>query len=217
MTKALEYVGKAIERTDGRVGKAGVIRAAAPLPGLVEKLAEAAPQDGLYQAELARYFTERGDKPLAEAARSKARAVFESRLAKEPANAALAADLADALLIDTRWTALKPVTMKTAAGATLTREPDRSLFVSGKLQNKESYTLAFENVPGKIARFAWRRCAMTGFRGADRGLIPAGISSSVTSRYFDRMTRTRRQGSQSRCARCLPRSRKPRFDVPNRP
>ena len=43
-----------------------------------------------------------------------ARALFEARLAKEPANAALAAELADVLLIDTRWIALKPVATKMA-------------------------------------------------------------------------------------------------------
>ena len=59
-------------------------------------------------------------RPLANAARTKARALFEKQLAKEPDNTALAVELADLLLIDTRWTVLKPAEMKSQGGATLT-------------------------------------------------------------------------------------------------
>ncbi len=40
--------------------------------------------------------------------------------------------------------------MKSAAGATLTLEPDNSIFVSGNLRAKESYTLDFRDIPGDI-------------------------------------------------------------------
>jgi WD40 repeat protein/tetratricopeptide (TPR) repeat protein len=97
--------------TDG-VAKAKIITEAATLEGVLEKLVEQAAGDGQFQAELARHFAERGNAPLAEAARAKARALFEQKLAKEPENSALAAELAEVLLIDTR-------AKTSAGGATL--------------------------------------------------------------------------------------------------
>src|SRR5262249_51996908 len=52
--KAAEYFARALQGANGRAGKATVIAAAAPLPGHLEKLAESAPNDGPFQAELAR-------------------------------------------------------------------------------------------------------------------------------------------------------------------
>jgi hypothetical protein len=70
----------AVDRSD----KARIITEAAPLEGVLPKLAEFAAGDGRLQAELTRHFAERGEAPLAEAAHKKARAWYEAKLAKEP-------------------------------------------------------------------------------------------------------------------------------------
>ena len=66
--------------------------------GRAGKLAERAAGDPQFQTELARHYLERGDGPSADATRAKARALFEEKLAEEPENAALAAELAQVLL-----------------------------------------------------------------------------------------------------------------------
>jgi formylglycine-generating enzyme required for sulfatase activity/WD40 repeat protein/tetratricopeptide (TPR) repeat protein/tRNA A-37 threonylcarbamoyl transferase component Bud32 len=143
--QALAWLKTELAAATFPASKAAIIAVAAPLQGTLEKLAESAPDDGLYQAELARHFAERGDRNLAGAARSKARAWFEARLAMEPANAALAAELADALLIDTtRWTILKPAEIKSEGGATLTVQPDDSVLASGASPVQDTYTVEVE-------------------------------------------------------------------------
>jgi formylglycine-generating enzyme required for sulfatase activity len=151
--EALDWLKVALTESADRAGKATIIAVAAPLPGLLEKLAESAPKDGPFQAELARHYAEQGNLSLANAARTKARPLLEKQLVKEPENADLAADLADLLLIDTtRWTVLTPTEMKSSMGATLTLQEDRSVFVSGIVGPgiKETYTLDFKDLPGKI-------------------------------------------------------------------
>src|SRR5262249_17985720 len=111
--QALDWLKAELNVTADRVGKAQIIATAAPLPGLLEQIAEAAANDGPFQAELTRHFAQRGNSLLASAARTKARVWFERKLTKEPENAALARELADLLLIDTeRWAVLNPGEMK---------------------------------------------------------------------------------------------------------
>lgn len=81
-----------------RAGKAKIVAEAAALQGVLEKLAERGAGDAQFQAELARHFVERGNASAAEAARMKARVLFEEKLAKEPENTAWAAELAQLLL-----------------------------------------------------------------------------------------------------------------------
>ncbi len=143
--KAAEYLGKAIQRADGRAGKARLIAAAAPLEAVLEKLAESAPNDGPFQAELARHFAERGNKPLANAARTKAHALFEKELAREPENSVLSAELADLLLLGTKhWTVLQPTGMTSKGGANLTLQPDGSVLASGNNPNNDVYDIKAE-------------------------------------------------------------------------
>src|SRR5262249_7339629 len=140
--------------------KAQIIATAAPLPDLLEKLGESAPNDGSLQAELARHYSERGNNPRAHGARTRARALLEKQLAQEPDNAATAAELADLLLIDaTRWTVLKPSEMKdylkpgpmkSEAGATLTTLEDNSILVSGPNPAQDVYTFTFRDPPARI-------------------------------------------------------------------
>jgi tetratricopeptide (TPR) repeat protein len=112
-----------------RAAKAEIIAAAAPQEGVLEKLAERAASDAQFQAELARHFAERGNAPLAQAARTKARKLFEEKLAKEPENSTWAAELADVLLIDSpgQWTILLSVSGAPAIfdPAIFARERDR--------------------------------------------------------------------------------------------
>jgi tetratricopeptide (TPR) repeat protein/tRNA A-37 threonylcarbamoyl transferase component Bud32 len=137
----------ALERATDRAGKARVIAAAARLKGVLEKLAERAARDALFQAELARHFAANGKPSLAEAARTKARTLFEAKLAKEPENPAIAADLAQVLLENDehenpiRWTVLKPVAAKSELGATLSLLPDDSILASGANPPKDRYNV----------------------------------------------------------------------------
>ncbi len=125
-----------------RAGKARIIAAAAPLPAVLKKLDAIAAGNAQFQTELARHFAERGDAPLANAARTKARTLFEQQLAKEPENAALADDLAELLLIDTTpWTVLKPTEMKSQGGATLALQPDGSVLAGGTNPAHDVYSL----------------------------------------------------------------------------
>jgi formylglycine-generating enzyme required for sulfatase activity/tetratricopeptide (TPR) repeat protein len=130
-----------------RSSKAQIIASAMPLPGLLEKLAESAPNDGRFQAELARHYAERGENALANAARTKARALFEAQLARQPENAvlagALAADLADLLLSDSgaKWAIIKPTRMKSEGGATLSLLDDGSILAGGNNPDRDVYSV----------------------------------------------------------------------------
>ncbi len=165
-------LGLAVDRADN----AKVIAAAAPLPGVLKKLAEHAAGNAQFQSELARHHAEQGNAPLANAARTKARTLFERQLAKEPENAGLAAELTDALLIGTtHWTVLTPAEMKTAAGATLTLQEDGSIFVSGKLEAKETYTLDFKNITGKMRAIRLEALRDDRLPNGGPGTFPGGL------------------------------------------
>ena len=104
--EASRYFGKAIQQAADRAAKARIIAAAAPLPGVLGQLSERAAGDGPFLVELARYFAEQGNRPAANAAAARASAWFEERIAKEPENSSLVAELTNFLLLDTtRWTA----------------------------------------------------------------------------------------------------------------
>ncbi len=110
-----------------------------------EKLLEQAPGDGRSLAELARQFAAQGEASLAKAALAKARTRYEAKLAKEPENAALAAELAQMLLDQqqqekaARWMVFKPVEAKSALGATLSILPDHSILASGTNPQNDRY------------------------------------------------------------------------------
>ena len=73
---------------------------------MLEKLGRRRVADNAqFQAELGQHFAERGNAPLANAARTKARTLFEQQLADEPDNDALATELVNVLL-DARLTAV---------------------------------------------------------------------------------------------------------------
>jgi WD40 repeat protein/tetratricopeptide (TPR) repeat protein len=141
--EAVAAFTEALPLAADRAGKAKIIAAAAPLAGVLEKLAERAGGDAQFQAELARYYAERGNVALAEAARTKARTFFEDKLAQQPENSAWAAELAELLLIDSRakWTILKPTSMKSEGGATLTLLEDGSILAGGESPPTEVYTI----------------------------------------------------------------------------
>jgi len=150
-TEAVATFAEALPLAADRAGKARVFAAAAPVKGLLEKLAERAAGDGLFQAELARHFDKQGNAPLAAAARVNALAIFKEKLAKEPENSTWAGEVADLLLADpTGWTVLKPAEMKADGGATLTRLEDSSILVSGPNPDKDVYVLTFRDLPARI-------------------------------------------------------------------
>ena len=93
VNEAMASLVEALPLAADRAGKARIITEAAPLAGALEKLAERAADDALFQAELAQHFAARGNAPAANAARARACALFAEKLAQEPENTALAADL----------------------------------------------------------------------------------------------------------------------------
>jgi hypothetical protein len=73
-----------------------------------------------------------------------ARACYEKLLAREPDHTGYAAELADFLLPPSEagtWTVLDPLTMTSAGGTTLTKQPDGSILASGKNPLPETYTI----------------------------------------------------------------------------
>jgi WD40 repeat protein/serine/threonine protein kinase len=97
--------------------------------------------------KLAGRFAEQGDPPLANDARTQARALLEQQLAARPDDVAAASELADLLLEDqlplgaTNWTVLKPIAMKSERGATLTLQSDDSILASGINASGDIYTV----------------------------------------------------------------------------
>src|SRR5262249_25545424 len=134
--------------------KAKLIVEAAPIEGVLEKLAERTAGDAQFQTELARHFVERGKPLLADAARTKARTLFETKLAKEPENTALAADLAQLLFdkyapTEPDWVVLKPAETKTQGGAKLTLQDDGSILVEAA-PNSEAQSVRWQPGPQPV-------------------------------------------------------------------
>jgi hypothetical protein len=89
--------------------------------------------------------------PSAKLARTKAIAVCEKQLAKEPENIALPSALADLLLMDTTtWTVLAPAEMKAQGGTVLKKLEDNSILASGAQPPQSVYTVTIRNLPAKI-------------------------------------------------------------------
>jgi WD40 repeat protein len=147
--EAVAAIARALEQVPNRLARAKIIDKAAPLKGVLEKLAEQAAGDGPIQAALARHYAARGDAPLADAARTKAHTWFEGKLAKEPENASFASELADLILDQheqenaARWMVLKPAKMKSKGGATLTQLDDHSILAGGVNPPSDQYTVDF--------------------------------------------------------------------------
>jgi WD40 repeat protein len=98
--------------------------------------------------KLARHLAEQDNGPLADEARTQARALLEQQLAARPDDVAPASELADLLLVDLRlmdattWTVLKPIAMKSERGATLTLQSDDSILASGINASGDLYTVS---------------------------------------------------------------------------
>ena len=75
--EAVALFMEALDQAGDSAAKAWIIALAAPLEGVLYKLAERAPDDGSLQAALARQLAAHGNAPLAGAAWAKARALFE--------------------------------------------------------------------------------------------------------------------------------------------
>jgi tetratricopeptide (TPR) repeat protein len=96
--KAVAAYAQALAMVKDGAGRARIIAEAAAMKGTLEKLAESVSKDGPFQSELAHHFADQGNKPLANVAHKKARALFEQQLKAEPDNSAPASDLAELLL-----------------------------------------------------------------------------------------------------------------------
>lgn len=114
---AIDSFAQAIPLAADHAGKRRIIEASAPLKGTLEQLAEQATPDGLFQAELSRYFGQQDEVASAETARAKARDVFERQRTADPDAAAPAIELANLLLdpLDSRTTRIVPTAEKKTA------------------------------------------------------------------------------------------------------
>ena len=103
--KAVDLLLAAIGEKTGPKINSMIIAEAAMLDGVLEELSKRALDDGLFQAELARYYAQQGQATLAQTTRVNALARFEEKLAKDPENSALAVEFADLLLtLGQAWT-----------------------------------------------------------------------------------------------------------------
>jgi tetratricopeptide (TPR) repeat protein len=156
--QALDWLKAVLSETADHASRAQIIASAAPLPGLVEQLAQSAPNDGPFQAELARYYAGHGNNQLADAAFTKARALMEAKLVKEPENSGSAAELAQLLLgklgpnlalTEPDWVVLQPADTTTESGAKLTAQQDGSILVEAA-PNTEQQTVRWQPGPQPI-------------------------------------------------------------------
>jgi WD40 repeat protein/tRNA A-37 threonylcarbamoyl transferase component Bud32/tetratricopeptide (TPR) repeat protein len=123
---------------------------------LVKKLLVGAPKDARTLTMAALFYRRRSTHlgqangghatSASERDHDKARALYEQLLAAEPPSADRAEDLADLLLEScsypfTQWTVLTPAKMISESGATLTRQLDDSILVSGKLSDNDTYII----------------------------------------------------------------------------
>jgi tetratricopeptide (TPR) repeat protein len=175
-TEAVALFTEALRLTADRAGKARIIAEAAPLEGVLAKLAERTADDGRFQAELARQLVAQGRAPSAKVARGKARAWFEEELAKEPKNSALAAELADLLLLDTTpWTVLKPAEMKSNSGVALTLKEDQSILVRGKYTARDVYSVDYREVPREFHAIRLEALRDDSLPGGGPGTYASGL------------------------------------------
>src|SRR5262249_2070075 len=97
---------RALALAKDRAGKARIIAEAAPLKGVLEKLAVRATGDAQFQAEMAGHFADRGNLLLATVQFDKARALYERSLVTAPENDLMAMELAQLLYDAARAAAL---------------------------------------------------------------------------------------------------------------
>ena len=129
-----------------------VIFTACENPIVLDRLREAHPQHPLITAELARRAACAGQHDQAAAAHATACRLLKSRLAASPDDSALAAALADVLLQPdpVAWIAVKPVTVTSKKGTTLTRLQDDSVLASGKNPSRETYVVLGETSARRV-------------------------------------------------------------------
>jgi len=126
LDQAVTRFADAIDRAPGRAAKAVLIASAAPIPGLLEQLGARSPNDVLFQMELARHYSQQGNRELVEAPSARARVLLQQQLTKEPDDVAAAGQLAE-LLLPSMIQPIVPTSEKSAIQWRFTTaEPDKS-------------------------------------------------------------------------------------------
>lgn len=104
------------------------------------------PDDTRVLLARSRVYASLGKQAEAQADRARAIQLTEQNLTMRPGDR-VAADALATLLIEThetKWTALKPLTVQSAGGATLTVQPDNSVLASGKNPDQDVYVIEAE-------------------------------------------------------------------------
>jgi tetratricopeptide (TPR) repeat protein len=112
---------------------------------------KAQPDDPRIWLARSRIYAGLGKQAEAQADRAQATQLAEQALAKRPDDNAAAVVLTDFLLekAAAKWTVLKPLTVKSEGGATLTVQPDDSVLAGGVNPDQDVYLIETE-VPGRI-------------------------------------------------------------------
>jgi WD40 repeat protein/tetratricopeptide (TPR) repeat protein len=129
--KASQYFGKALKLTDSYQARKRIVELAAPFDNVLVELLKQQPEEPQLQLALARQCAQRAKQLLAD--KQPAQAQPEVEKARE-LNTRLLSKQAEP-----RWTVLTPAQMKSAGGATLTRQNDSSILASGKNPDTDTY------------------------------------------------------------------------------
>lgn len=144
--EAAATFARALDLATDRYARTVLIGDADRHEGLLSKLAELKTGDARFLDALTRHYLSRKEALLAHDAAAKARSLYESQLAGQPTNAQLAGELADLLVAGgpMELSVLRPVDLKSSAGAALQLLDDGSILASRTNAGGDVYTLEFD-------------------------------------------------------------------------
>ena len=135
LVKGLAFAGDSAAMTH-------IIDATGSLEGLLDKLADQARDNGLFQAALVQRYVEQQQLQLAATAQTQAISLLE-RAMENRVEDVIVEELAAVMLADTiDWTVLAPVETSSEGGATLTPQDDGSILASGAHPDRDVYTVS---------------------------------------------------------------------------
>lgn len=123
----------------------GIVELASRFEGVLAGLQRRRPADAQLQVAQTRVLALRGKRELAAGRPAQAETLLTDALA--------VVDRVRAASGKTKWTVIDPVHTKSSAGATFTRQPDRSILVSGTIADKDTYTIELGAVPTGTTAF----------------------------------------------------------------
>jgi WD40 repeat protein/tetratricopeptide (TPR) repeat protein len=142
--RSIERFSELLDSADSST-RDGIVELASRFEGVLAGLQRRRPADAQLQVAQSRALALRGKRELAAGRPAQA----ETHLTE----ALTVVDRLRAAAGKTQWTVIDPVRTKSSAGATFTRQPDRSILVSGTIADKDTYTIEFGAVPSGTTAF----------------------------------------------------------------